>query len=266
MKIQSMHNEKGVTLVELLVALVIAAITLAGVYRVFISQTKTYAVQDQVVEVQQSVRSAMDVILRDLRMTGFDDDNPASELAGVKIPTAIRFNSTSPYLDGDRITINYEYCNKTDPSNPVYEKHTVVYWVDANSNLRRKRIINEDPSHYSSANPYVICHDPAQSDQCPEIILQNVNVDPANPIFRYGIDTHNNGMMDDQNGDGVITAADYLNPNPGYDDSKILSNTKVVAIRVALTGGPNPTNVDVAEVVSPRNLVSAVTLRNICLR
>ena len=78
MKIRSTFNEKGVSLIELLVALVIAAITLAGIYRVFISQTKTYAIQDQVVEVQQSVRSAMDIILRDLRMTGFDDDNPTS--------------------------------------------------------------------------------------------------------------------------------------------------------------------------------------------
>ncbi len=86
MKIQSTHNEKGVTLVELLVAMVIAAITLAGVYRVFISQTRTYAVQDQVMEVQQSVRSAMEIILRDLRMTGFDDDNPTSPYT---VPTAI---------------------------------------------------------------------------------------------------------------------------------------------------------------------------------
>ncbi len=61
MKIQSKFNQKGVTLIELLVALVIAAITLAGVYRVFISQTRTYAVQDQVMEVQQSVRGAMEI-------------------------------------------------------------------------------------------------------------------------------------------------------------------------------------------------------------
>ena len=266
MKIQSTHNEKGVTLVELLVALVIAAITLAGVYRVFISQTRSYAVQDQVMEVQQSVRSAMDIILRDLRMTGFDDDNPASVAAGVTIPTAIRFNTTSPYLNSDRITVNYEYCNKTDPSNPVYEKHTVVYWVDANFNLRRKRIINDNATHYSSANPYVICHDPAQagSTQCPEIILTNVRLSTNAPAltFTYGIDANGDNIMDDQNGDGIINASDYLL----YNDFKISASTKVVAIRVTLTGGPDPVNVDVAKIVSARTLVSAVTLRNICLR
>ena len=253
MKIQSTFNKKGITLIELLVALVIAAITLAGIYRVFISQTKTYAIQDQVVEVQQSVRSAMDIILRDLRMTGFDDDNLSS---AISIPTAIRFNAGSPYLNSNRITFNYEYCNKTDPLNPVYEKHTVVYWVDGNSNLRRKRIINDNAAHYSSADPYVICHSSATSDQCPEIILTNVTA----LNLTYGIDANSDGVMDIAG--SVITAADYL----VYNDTKISASTKVVAVRVTLTGGPSPTNQEVAKAVSPRTLISAVTLRNICLR
>lgn len=255
MKIRSIFNEKGVTLIELLVSLVITGITLAGIYKVFVSQTQNYARQDQVVEIQQSVRTAMDIISRDLRMTGFDDDNPTSTIS---IPTAIRRNSTSPYLNNNRITLNYEYCNRANPSSPVYEKHTVVYWVDANLNLRRKRIINDDAAHYSSADPYVICHATAVSGQCPEIILTNV----TNLTFTYGIDANSDKIMDDQNGDGIINAADYL----AYNDTKISATTTVVAVRVTLTGGPSPTNQDVAKVVSPRTLVSAVTLRNICLR
>ena len=126
MKIQSKFNQKGVTLIELLVALVIAAITLAGVYRVFISQTRSYAVQDQVMEVQQSVRSAMEILLRDLRMTGFDDDNPNSDVTIA--------NPLAPVQTSD-ITINYEYYRRND--NPAiteaqkYESHQVRYWRDA---------------------------------------------------------------------------------------------------------------------------------------
>ena len=82
MKIQSKFNQKGITLIELLVVLVITAITMAGIYRVFISQTKTYAVQDQVMEVQQSVRGAMEILLRDIRMTGFDRNHLYTELDG----------------------------------------------------------------------------------------------------------------------------------------------------------------------------------------
>jgi len=233
MKIQSMNNERGVTLVELLVALVIAAITLAGVYRVFISQTRSYAVQDQVVEVQQSVRSAMDIILRDLRMAGFDDDNPNALV--YTVPIAITTVGTNT------IAVNYEYYNRTLNQ---YELHRVTYAVNGSSQLTRT--LNVTAAVAPVPNPST------------EVLLDNVTL-PPDGIFRYGIDNNMDRIMDDQNGDGVITAADYVAAGS-------VGTARVVAIRVSLTGGPNPTNVDVAKIVSPRTLVSAVTLRNICLR
>ena len=232
MKIQSTFNRKGITLIELLVALVIAAITLAGIYKVFVSQTKTYAIQDQVVEVQQSVRGAMEILLRDLRMAGFNDDNPASPYT-VATPITLR--------QGNSIEVNYEYYNKTLNQ---YELHKVNYAVDANSQLIRTLTVTAaiPPVPNPSAEP----------------ILQNVGT----LNFTYGIDANSDGVMDDKNGDGIINAADY------YTAAEVaaLGTPQVVAIRVTLTGGPNPTNQDVAKVVSPRTLVSAVTVRNLCLR
>jgi Tfp pilus assembly protein PilW len=37
-----------------------------GFYRIFIAQSKAYTVQDQVVEVQQNVRNAMEILVKDL--------------------------------------------------------------------------------------------------------------------------------------------------------------------------------------------------------
>jgi type IV pilus assembly protein PilW len=234
MKIQSTFNKKGITLIELLIALVIAAITLAGIYRVFISQTKTYAIQDQVVEVQQSVRGAMDIILRDLRMTGFDDDNPASVAAGITIPTPTVIPVKDP---SDDITVNYEYFDRNVLPSGQYQRHTVRYWRDAGtSRLMRQRDINGVAGQ-------------------PEPLLENVSA----LVFTYGIDANNDKIMDDQNGDGIINAADYV-------AAASVGTATVVAVRVTLTGGPNPINQDVAKVVSPRTLISAVTLRNLCLR
>jgi prepilin-type N-terminal cleavage/methylation domain-containing protein len=230
MKIQSTFNKKGITLIELLIALVIAAITLAGVYRVFISQTRTYAIQDQVVEVQQSVRGAMDIISRDLRMTGFDDDNPTSPYT---IPTAITT------LASNSIAVNYEYYNRTLNQ---YESHRVTYAINASSQLTRT--INVTAAVPPVPNPRT------------EALLDNVSA----LVFTYGIDANNDKIMDDQDPkDGIINAADYV-------PAASVGTATVVAVRVTLTGGPSPTNVDVAKVVSPRTLVSAVTLRNICLR
>jgi len=70
-------NRKGITLIELLVALVISGILLAGVYRTFVSQQHTFTVQDQVVDMQQNVRLAINRMTRELRMAGFGRMNDA---------------------------------------------------------------------------------------------------------------------------------------------------------------------------------------------
>ena len=236
MRIRSILNKKGVTLIELLVVLVIAAITLAGIYRVFISQTRTYAIQDQVMEVQQSVRGAMEILLRDLRMTGFDDDSPASVTAGITIANPL----VTPVQTSD-ITINYEYYDRTLNQ---YQRHEVRYWRDSGtSELKRKLTV------FTSAGNV------ARPD---EIILEHVN----GLAFTYGVDRNNDGIMDDPNGNGQIDANEWLSAAGVV----ALGNPKVVAINVNLTGRADQTNTDISKVVSPRTLVSAVTLRNLSLR
>ena len=77
-------NKKGVTLIELLVALVISGIVVAGIYRVFTAQTRAYTVQEQVVDVQQNIRSVMELMLRDIRMAGYKPNiNPVTLVASI---------------------------------------------------------------------------------------------------------------------------------------------------------------------------------------
>jgi prepilin-type N-terminal cleavage/methylation domain-containing protein len=64
-------NAKGVTLIELLIALVISAILTGGIYRTFISQQKSYITQEQVADMQQNVRVAINRMMREIRMAGF---------------------------------------------------------------------------------------------------------------------------------------------------------------------------------------------------
>ena len=64
-------NRKGMTLIELLVALVVSGILVAGVYRTFVSQQNTFTVQEQVVDMQQNVRLAINRMTRELRMAGY---------------------------------------------------------------------------------------------------------------------------------------------------------------------------------------------------
>jgi len=64
-------NELGFTLIEILIALAISGIVLTAIYNLYISQSRTYTVQEQVSEMQQNARVAMDIVSRHIRMAGF---------------------------------------------------------------------------------------------------------------------------------------------------------------------------------------------------
>lgn len=64
-------KENGLTLIELLVALVVASVLVTGIYRHFVTQQHTYVVQEQVVDMQQNLRMAINQLSREIRMAGF---------------------------------------------------------------------------------------------------------------------------------------------------------------------------------------------------
>ena len=150
-------NDKGVTLIELLVGLVITGMVVGGLYGFFIAQSKAYVVQDQVAEVQQNVRNGMEILVRDLTVAGCDDEN-----------NLITVDNPLPAVADNAITASYEYFNQTTLST---ELHTVAYNL-VGTNLERQLSVN------GIANPS-------------EVILENVD----QLVFRYGIDTDNDGYV-----------------------------------------------------------------------
>ncbi len=153
--------EKGLTLIELLVVLVIFSTVIAGIYRLFISQSRAYTVQDRVVETQQTIRSAMEVLLKDLRMTGFDSDSPNSKI-----------DITTPLLPGtDQITVNYEFDDTT--------QYSIRYWRDTTSQTLRRQLI-------------AIKDDGSIITESVETLLENVD----ELLFTYGVDTNGDRALD----------------------------------------------------------------------
>jgi prepilin-type N-terminal cleavage/methylation domain-containing protein len=70
-----MRENKGVTLIELMIALMMSGILIAALYRTFIGQQKTYTVQEQVVDMQQNVRISISRMMSEIRMAGFGFGN-----------------------------------------------------------------------------------------------------------------------------------------------------------------------------------------------
>lgn len=83
-------GQKGFTLVELMVALVLSFILIGAIYRGFTSQHKAYTIQDQVAEAQQNARMAMNILLRDIRMAGHGMPDGGIEIGGTTYSNAIK--------------------------------------------------------------------------------------------------------------------------------------------------------------------------------
>jgi type IV pilus assembly protein PilW len=63
--------QRGVSLVELMIALVIGLLLLGGLIQVYLTSKQSYNAQEQVARMQESGRFAVDLIARDLRRAGY---------------------------------------------------------------------------------------------------------------------------------------------------------------------------------------------------
>ena len=67
-----MHNEKGFSLLEVLIAVLITGIVTSSILQVYVTQHKNYIVQDDITNIQQNARASIDEISRQVRLAGFD--------------------------------------------------------------------------------------------------------------------------------------------------------------------------------------------------
>ena len=124
-------REQGVTLVELMVALVIAGLIFAGVYQVYINSIRTNTLQEQIVDMQQNARVVMAQLMRELRLAGYDPTTlaaPAAITNAIMVnPSELDPNAANTYVlgmradfDGDNDVEVVQYSiDYPDPTHPV---------------------------------------------------------------------------------------------------------------------------------------------------
>ncbi|CAB1070903.1 hypothetical protein D1AOALGA4SA_1066 [Olavius algarvensis Delta 1 endosymbiont] len=129
-----MHNRHGGhTLIELIIAMAIAAILVTAIFQVYQLRQKSHSKQQLAVEMQQNIRAAISLIKREIRMAGYDPaandgtdsdgdsaiDNP-TETAGAGIRTAARHMIRITFdLNGDidivpSESVTYGFAKKYD--------------------------------------------------------------------------------------------------------------------------------------------------------
>lgn len=129
-------RQRGLTLIEIMVALLIGIFLLAGVIQIFIANRQTYRVQENLSRMQENGRFAMYYLSRYIRLAGYvpnlsytnsDDKNRSNlvdivedtfpsldeSLTDIMATTAIRGNNNSGLNNSDEISVRF----KTDPEN-----------------------------------------------------------------------------------------------------------------------------------------------------
>jgi len=123
--IQSNH---GFTMIELLVAMVVALLAMGAIYSTFLNQQKSYVVQQETAAMHQNIRAASFYMEKEIRMAGCDPTGTAN--AGITISEAkadsIRF--TEDVTDGAGGNPDGD---STDPNEDI------TYSLDGNRNLIR---------------------------------------------------------------------------------------------------------------------------------
>ncbi len=84
-------NEKGFTLIEMLVAIAISGIVMAGIYSAYYSQQKSSVKQQQLVQMQQSIRAGMWFMEKEIRKAGYDPLHSAGAAITTAEPDQLKF-------------------------------------------------------------------------------------------------------------------------------------------------------------------------------
>jgi len=81
------HSQHGLSLVELMVALVLGMVLIAGFLQIFMSVRSTYATNEGASRVQENGRFALDYLARHARMAGYSDPKNTDRPRPI-VPTA----------------------------------------------------------------------------------------------------------------------------------------------------------------------------------
>ncbi|MFQ5849170.1 MAG: PilW family protein [Candidatus Binatia bacterium] len=85
---------RGFTLSELLVAMVLSLTVMAGLYSFYISGQRVYAIQDQLLETQQNLRIALELLVEDIQGAG-----------GIGIPSAAAVTVANSSTGADLLSL-----------------------------------------------------------------------------------------------------------------------------------------------------------------
>lgn len=230
-----LKSDRGLTIVELMIAMVMGLAVLAAVLNLFVHHNRTNAAQQEVAYAQQNIRAAMDLMTRDIRGAGYNPTDAAG-FSGILAADddTIRIQTD---LNGDGDTTDPEAGDPDFVAAPTAPDETdpqedITYKLDNLTLLRGQRIA--DPATFTVAAPG-------------QWTVQDVTLIEDVTDFQLGYELW----------DG--TSATTLDPPGGPLTAVQLEQIRTVIIRLGVrTENPDRDTGD----YRTRNLVSRVRVRN----
>ncbi|MCW5200417.1 PilW family protein [Desulfobulbus sp. F4] len=199
-------KSNGFTLIELMIAIAMVSLLAGAMYSVYSIQQKSYTVQEQVTEMQQKMRSALDIMTRDLRMAGYDPQGTCSP--------EIR--------EADAQKIIFDICDPMDPDDPnrvVFGIHRITYQFDKGE--KRLEVLRDENKDGTVVNDTTKLVDEAES-------------------IADGVEAVELQYFDEP---GIILTPPVPLPTPVVDPTKIRAVRISILVRSSY---PNPKYIDTA--------------------
>ena len=215
-KAKHIKSNRGLTLVELMIAVAISGIVAGAIFTAFQSQQKSYLIQDQVAEMQQNLRAAMDIMVREIRMAGYDPQG-SNGFGIIDIQPRDVANNFNAGLVGNGA---FEFTADFDDNGTVSGGETISYSIcdfpivtggDGINDLGRDNGGGRQPcAENIEAMGFAFAYDADGDDD-----LDTYSAGGSQVVI-WAIDSDGDNDLDtnlDTDGDGAIIAADF--PGPG---------------------------------------------------
>ena len=230
------NNHKGVTLIELLVAMAAGTILMAAIYGAYQGQQKAFVNQQLMVDMQQNVRAAMLLMTREIRMTGYDpaaaDGIDNDGLNGIDDPAE---SSGATVLKAGKDWIQFS-ADLTGDSDVLDAGEDITYQISGPD------LVRIDPHDATGGTPQIVAYDieavgfAYAYDENTDGQLDTFDGTPNTPVIwairKNPSDTKLGNYLDtDQN--GVIDEADAVG---GANLPSQIGYNKIKAVRIWLLG------------------------------
>lgn len=102
-------QQQGFTLVEIMIAITIGLLMIAGIIQISLANKESARLQRNMGFVQENIRTAMELLGRDIRSAGYyQDDDPNARILTAPVPIVTATTSDGGGANNDEITVTYE--------------------------------------------------------------------------------------------------------------------------------------------------------------